>query len=65
MRIEIILEDPTKCTGCPMLVYVKYPNRTKPNPACQIGFTGEQGTGYDNGNKYVLRPKQCIERHGK
>lgn len=64
MKIEIELDDPERCDGCLALVFIKYPGRVKSNPACKIGFTGEQYVGFYNEKRYIGRPKECIGKLG-
>ena len=56
MKIEITLDDPTKCNGCPCM------NQDgEYGEGCNLGFWGGDG---DIVLEPEIRPQECIDEHG-
>lgn len=63
MNIEIKLDDPKRCNGCPMIDHTG-----DPLPGGQrVSYCSllNEEIHWKEENTAVLRPQECIDKHGK
>lgn len=61
MQIEIKLENPNQCWGCPCFYWDSRPD--SPKSTCSF-YMDEIYTGKDKGKFFAIRLKKCREENG-